>query len=58
MRDKLLLYYAMTGTLSITRMKMDGGRSDVTVYIFVGSEVLAAVLLKIKSSGVLHRVDW
>jgi len=48
----------MTGTLSITSMKIYGGRSDVTVSIFVGSEFLAAVLMKIKYSGMLHRVDW
>jgi len=58
MWDKLLLCDAVTGTLSITRMKIYGGRSDVTVVISMGSEVLAAVLMKIKSSGMLHRVDW
>jgi hypothetical protein len=58
MREKLLLYEAMTGTSSITRMKIYGGRSDVTVVISVESEVLVAVLMKIKSSGMLHRVDW
>jgi len=57
MRDKLFLYDVMTGTLSITCMKIHGGRSDVTVVIAEGSKVLAAVLKKIKSSGMLNCVD-
>jgi len=47
----------MTGTLSITCIKIYGGRSDVTVVIAEGSKVLAAVLMKIKSSGMLNCVD-
>jgi len=47
----------MTGILSITCMKIYGGRTDVTVVIAEGSKVLAAVLMKIKSSGMLNCVD-
>jgi hypothetical protein len=44
--------------MSVTGSKIYGRRSDVTVVISVGSEVLVAVLMKIKSFGMLHCVDW
>lgn len=58
MRDKLFLYDAVIGISSIRCMTINGGRSDEKVVIAVGSEFLAAVLMKIKYSGMLHSVDW
>jgi hypothetical protein len=58
MRDKLFLYEAVKGLLSITRIKIYEVRSDVTVVITMGFEVLATILMKTKFSGMLYLVDW
>jgi hypothetical protein len=58
MRDKLFLYDEVTGALSSRRREIQERRSDVKAFITVGFEVLTALLMKMESSGKLHRVDW